>query len=96
VSASFAEIKEFLEEKKEIILKPLNNCFGTGVMYLKKGDKNSEQAMVAAILGVKNPENALSAEIVKAYEKSSDALKVKAFDDSNEAIAWLHSQKVNL
>lgn len=23
-------------------------------------------------------------------------LKVKAFDDSNEAIAWLHSQKVNL
>ncbi len=40
VSASFAEIEEFLKEKNEIILKPLNNCFGTGVMYLKKGDKN--------------------------------------------------------
>jgi murein DD-endopeptidase MepM/ murein hydrolase activator NlpD len=49
-------------------------------LSFKKGDKNSEQAKVAAILGVKNPENALSAEIVKAYEKSSDALKVKAFD----------------
>lgn len=40
VSASFAEIEEFLKEQNEIILKPLNNCFGTGVMYLKKGDKN--------------------------------------------------------
>lgn len=33
-------IKEFLNEYGEIILKPLNNCFGKGVFYLKKGDKN--------------------------------------------------------
>ena len=25
----------------EIVLKPLNNCFGSGVMYLKNGDKNT-------------------------------------------------------
>jgi murein DD-endopeptidase MepM/ murein hydrolase activator NlpD len=54
-------------------------------LSFKKGNKNSEQAKVAAILRVKNPENALSAEIVKAYEKSSDALKVKAF---NAALAY--------
>jgi glutathione synthase len=33
-------IKEFLQEYNEIILKPLNKCFGKGVFYLKKGDKN--------------------------------------------------------
>lgn len=49
-------------------------------LSFKKGDKNSEQAKIAALLGVKNPENALSAEIVKTYEKASDDLKVKAFD----------------
>jgi len=49
-------------------------------LSFKKGDKNSEQAKIAALLGVKNPENALSAEIVKAYKKASDDLKVKAFD----------------
>ena len=32
---------EFLRENEEIILKPLNNCFGAGVMYLKYGDKNT-------------------------------------------------------
>ena len=41
VSASFSEILDFLNEKEEIILKPLNQCFGGGVMYLKKGDKNT-------------------------------------------------------
>lgn len=35
-----ALIKEFLHECGEIIIKPLNNCFGKGVFYLKKGDKN--------------------------------------------------------
>src|SRR5574344_462872 len=34
------EIKEFLKKNKEIILKPLNNCFGGGVFYLKENDKN--------------------------------------------------------
>jgi len=41
VSASKDEIIKFLEENEEIILKPLNRCFGAGVMYLKSGDKNT-------------------------------------------------------
>ncbi len=41
VSSSRQEIIEFLKENKEIILKPLNKCFGAGVMYLKEGDKNT-------------------------------------------------------
>lgn len=40
VSANRSEIVEFLNQQDEIILKPLNRCFGTGVMYLKKEDKN--------------------------------------------------------
>ena len=41
VTASKSEITEFLKENEEIILKPLNRCFGSGVMYLKHGDKNT-------------------------------------------------------
>ncbi len=41
VTSSFKDILEFLNENEEIILKPLNQCFGGGVMYLKKGDKNT-------------------------------------------------------
>ena len=41
VSASKEEIEEFLNTHNEIILKPLNQCFGSGVMYLKQGDKNT-------------------------------------------------------
>lgn len=41
VTSSFNDIMEFLNNKEEIILKPLNQCFGGGVMYLKKGDKNT-------------------------------------------------------
>ena len=41
VTSSKADIIEFLNENEEIILKPLNQCFGGGVMYLKKGDKNT-------------------------------------------------------
>ncbi len=33
-------IKEFLFEKNEIIIKPTNRCFGSGVFYLSKDDKN--------------------------------------------------------
>lgn len=41
VTADKAEIISFLQKNGEIILKPLNRCFGAGVMYLKDGDKNT-------------------------------------------------------
>ncbi|MBE7713048.1 MAG: hypothetical protein E7Z87_04830 [Cyanobacteria bacterium SIG26] len=41
ITASKNDIIEFLDNNDEIILKPLNQCFGGGVMYLKKGDKNT-------------------------------------------------------
>ena len=41
VTASKRDIMTFLKENEEIILKPLNKCFGAGVMYLKSGDKNT-------------------------------------------------------
>lgn len=41
VTSNMQEIEDFLGENKEIILKPLNRCFGSGVMYLKNGDKNT-------------------------------------------------------
>lgn len=41
VTSNLQEIEEFLGVNGEIILKPLNRCFGSGVMYLKKGDKNT-------------------------------------------------------
>lgn len=41
VTSSKEDIMTFLEENKEIILKPLNQCFGGGVMYLKHADKNT-------------------------------------------------------
>ena len=43
VTSSKSDIIEFLNENEEIILKlkPLNQCFGGGVMYLKHGDKNT-------------------------------------------------------
>lgn len=41
VSASLSEIEQFLSENDEIILKPLDKCFGAGVFYLKNGDKNT-------------------------------------------------------
>ena len=31
----------FLKSKKQIVLKPLNRCFGSGVMYLYYGDPNT-------------------------------------------------------
>ena len=33
-------LKDFVNTYGEIIIKPLNKCFGKGVFYLKKGDKN--------------------------------------------------------
>lgn len=41
VTSSKSDIIEFLNEFGEIVLKPLNRCFGAGVMTLKKGDKNT-------------------------------------------------------
>ena len=41
VTSSFDDILDFLNKNEEIIIKPLNQCFGGGVMYLKKGDKNT-------------------------------------------------------
>lgn len=40
VSSDEKIIKEFLFEKKEIIIKPTNRCFGSGVFYLCDNDKN--------------------------------------------------------
>ena len=41
VTAAKKDIIAFLESNEEIILKPLNKCFGSGVFYLKKGAKNT-------------------------------------------------------
>ena len=41
VSASRSRIEDFLNECGEIVLKPLNQCFGKNVMYLHIGDPNT-------------------------------------------------------
>ena len=41
VSSSLNDIEEFLAKYKQIVLKPLNQCFGKGVMYLYEGDPNT-------------------------------------------------------
>lgn len=41
VTSSLKDIEQFLGENKEIVLKPLNRCFGSGVMYLYEGDPNT-------------------------------------------------------
>lgn len=41
VTSNIEEIELFLKQNEEIVLKPLNRCFGSGVMYLKDGDKNT-------------------------------------------------------
>lgn len=41
VTSSLNDIESFLETHKQIVLKPLNQCFGSGVMYLYKGDPNT-------------------------------------------------------
>lgn len=41
VTSSLKDIEEFLIANKEIVLKPLNRCFGSGVMYLYQGDPNT-------------------------------------------------------
>lgn len=41
VTSSFEDIREFLYKYKQIVLKPLDKCFGSGVMYLHEGDPNT-------------------------------------------------------
>lgn len=41
VTSSLNQIESFLKEHKQIVLKPLNRCFGSGVMYLYEGDPNT-------------------------------------------------------
>lgn len=41
VSSSLSDIEGFLAKYKQIVLKPLNKCFGSGVMYLYEGDPNT-------------------------------------------------------
>ena len=40
VSANAELLMNFIEQEKEAILKPLNRCFGSGVYYMNKDDKN--------------------------------------------------------
>ena len=42
VTCRFDDIKHFLDLHKQIVIKPLNRCFGSGVMYLYKGDPNTK------------------------------------------------------
>lgn len=48
VSADERIIKEFLFDKKEIIIKPTNRCFGSGVFYLNDKDKNINAILSSA------------------------------------------------
>lgn len=41
VTSSLKDIECFLSKYKQIVLKPLNRCFGSGVMYLHEGDPNT-------------------------------------------------------
>ena len=41
VTSSLNDIESFLKAHKQIVLKPLNKCFGSGVMYLYDGDPNT-------------------------------------------------------
>ena len=41
VTSSLDDIENFLAIHKKIVLKPLNRCFGSGVMFLYEGDPNT-------------------------------------------------------
>lgn len=40
ITANIDQIKNFVAKRGEAIVKPLNRCFGSGIFYLKQGDKN--------------------------------------------------------
>jgi len=48
-------IRDFVNEHEEAVLKPLNKCFGKGVYYLKKGDKNLNTIIDASVNGGETP-----------------------------------------
>ncbi len=48
VTSDIKLIKEFLYENNEIIIKPLNKCFSSGVFYLNGTDKNINAIILAA------------------------------------------------
>jgi glutathione synthase len=48
-------IRDFVTEHDEAVLKPLNRCFGKGVYYLKKGDKNVNTILDAATNSEETP-----------------------------------------
>lgn len=48
VSADEKILKEFLFENNEIIIKPTNRCFGSGVFYLNSKDKNINSILSTA------------------------------------------------
>lgn len=41
VTSNSNSIQDFLNKYKQIVLKPLNRCFGSGVMFLQHGDPNT-------------------------------------------------------
>lgn len=53
-TSNISLIKEFLKEHNEIILKPLNRCFGKGVFYIKEGDKNLNSILETSTEGGKH------------------------------------------
>lgn len=55
VTSSKQLIKRFVFEENEAILKPLNRCFGSGVYYLKNGDKNINTIIDNATNAEKTP-----------------------------------------
>lgn len=48
VTSSKKLIKEFVRQEGDCVLKPLNKCFGSGVFYLKKDDKNLNSIILNA------------------------------------------------
>ncbi len=48
VTSSKKVIENFLRNENEIIIKPLNRCFGSGVYYLSKNDKNINSIITTA------------------------------------------------
>ncbi len=53
VTSDYSLILDFLHARGEIIIKPLNLCFSSGVFYLKKDDKNINTIIKTATQGGK-------------------------------------------
>lgn len=70
VTSSKADILNFLKEHKHIVLKPLNSCFGQGVMLLKEGDPNT-----TAIINVMTSNSTRMIMVQKYIEKAKQGDK---------------------